>query len=170
MNNNGFSLIELVITVVIIAVLFGLALPSFNQSMQSTRVRSTASALVDSLHLARTMAVTKSHRVTIRPFPEWSLGWQIFVDANEDGLLSPLEAEISQHHVASGVRVEPDMTKNTYISYAGSGETQQLTGGMFGGTIRVCPTGENSDGIVITISMTGRVRTAKTQPGDCIPS
>lgn len=60
---TGFSLIELVVVVSILAVLLALALPSFSEWIRNNQVRSAAESLRDGLQLARSEAVKRNARM-----------------------------------------------------------------------------------------------------------
>jgi type IV fimbrial biogenesis protein FimT len=57
---GGFTLIELMITVAVVAVFAGLAGPAFREMIASQRTRSATSALTESLWLARSEAVKRN--------------------------------------------------------------------------------------------------------------
>lgn len=54
---RGFSLIELMIGVAIMAILFGLGMPSFREWMQNSQIRTATEAVKNGLDLARAEAV-----------------------------------------------------------------------------------------------------------------
>ena len=56
-QNTGFSLIELMVVIAIVAVLLTLGLPSFQSSLRSNRIATTSTELLASLALARSEAV-----------------------------------------------------------------------------------------------------------------
>jgi len=56
-RQSGFTLVELMITVAVLAILLALALPSFQASIRSNRVATTSNELLGSLSLARTEAI-----------------------------------------------------------------------------------------------------------------
>ena len=61
---RGFTLVEMMVTVVILAVLMALGMPSFSQWTQNSRIRTTAGSIHDGLTLARAEAVRRN--ATIR--------------------------------------------------------------------------------------------------------
>jgi type IV fimbrial biogenesis protein FimT len=84
---HGFTLIELIVTVVIMAVVAGFAVPSFQGFIANQRVRNTAFDLVASLMLARSEAVARNGDVSLSPGPtgagaNWSSGWAVMSGAN----------------------------------------------------------------------------------------
>lgn len=65
-GGRGFSLIELMVTIAVTAILMTVALPSFTNWIQNTKVRSTAEALQNGIRLAKTEAVRRSRLVDFR--------------------------------------------------------------------------------------------------------
>ena len=56
---NGFTLIEIMIVLALIAILSSIAMPSLRGFAASTRLKSTAHAIRDTLNFARDMAITE---------------------------------------------------------------------------------------------------------------
>jgi type IV fimbrial biogenesis protein FimT len=56
-HQSGMSLIELMVALVIVAILFGLAMPTFRTWIQNTQVRTATESIQNGLQLARTEAV-----------------------------------------------------------------------------------------------------------------
>ncbi len=85
-TQRGFTLIELMVTVIVLAVVAGIAYPS----LQWTIARSTTSAdvnrLISDLAYARSEAVQRGQTVTVTPEDgNWALGWQV-KDQQEDSI------------------------------------------------------------------------------------
>jgi type IV fimbrial biogenesis protein FimT len=67
--------------------------PSFNDAIRTTRLATSVNELVTSLSLARNEAIKRNRRVVVRTIgaadnPNWENGWQVFVDADADGVPS----------------------------------------------------------------------------------
>lgn len=74
---NGFTAIELLVVVAIIAVLAALAGPSFTLLIERWRVRDAAESLTSSLYLARSEAIKRGGGVTIDATGGWNTGWKL---------------------------------------------------------------------------------------------
>ncbi len=62
---GGFTLVELVVTVAVLAIMMAMAVPSFTSLINSNRLTSQANELVASLQLARSEAVRRNRSVTL---------------------------------------------------------------------------------------------------------
>lgn len=83
----GFTLIELMVTVAMMAVLAALATPSFRELIEAQRLRDTAFGLVSDLTLARSEAIKRGGNVAITPVDNaWSGGWTVAVVGVDDHL------------------------------------------------------------------------------------
>jgi len=84
---RGFTLIELLITISIVAILLGVGLPSFVNFIDNNRVTSQANDLVYSFHMARSEAVKRGSEVRVVSIAgsDWDGGWRVIADTNNDG-------------------------------------------------------------------------------------
>lgn len=80
---RGFTIIEAMLVVAILAVLVGAALPSLNQFALGQRVKNASFDLFSSLVLARSEAITRNTAVTVTPAGGgWQAGWTVTVTAD----------------------------------------------------------------------------------------
>lgn len=88
--NNGFTLIELMITLVVVIILVAIAAPSFNSMIRDSRAATQANNLLSSLQVARSEAINRGVRVSMRRLSDtpsvWEDGWRIFTDWDGDGV------------------------------------------------------------------------------------
>ena len=84
----GFTLIETLMVVVILAVLAGIAAPSMRAFMDSQVVKTPASDLYSSLVLARSEAIKRNAAIEVAPAAtDWAQGWQVRLQATPTTVL-----------------------------------------------------------------------------------
>lgn len=92
-QTKGFTLIELIITLAIVGILSGYAMPSFYQLKLNKHMESERNRLTGSLHFARNQAVILNNYVIVCPSTSgnacdnqsnWHQGWIIFIDVNKN--------------------------------------------------------------------------------------
>lgn len=98
-RQDGFSLVELIVTVSIAAILMVIAVPSFRWLLNTNRITAPANELAASLQIARQEAIRRNTRVVLcrSDNPDagaaaacsaaagaWP-GWIVFVDNGDDG-------------------------------------------------------------------------------------
>lgn len=84
-DNKGFTIIELLVTIAIAGILVAVAMPSFTSSIKSNRLTAINNDLVSALNLARSEAVKRNQQVVVRrDAAGWDDGWQVFVDIDRD--------------------------------------------------------------------------------------
>ncbi|KAA2283916.1 GspH/FimT family pseudopilin [Arenimonas fontis] len=66
-RSGGFTLIELLVTVAVLAVVLGLAVPSFQGIIQRNRLTAAANELVAAVQLARAEAIRRNRQVVLCP-------------------------------------------------------------------------------------------------------
>lgn len=91
-SNRGFTLVELMVTIAVLAILVAIAFPSFESSFRSNRVATTNNALLTALSMARSEAVRNTRGGGVCASADgtacdgtWSQGWMAFADNNGSG-------------------------------------------------------------------------------------
>ena len=83
---RGFTVVELMVVVVIVAILAAVALPSLDTALTNQRLRNAATDFVSALLLARSEAIKRGSEVQVAPLAagDWASGWRVFsVSDNE---------------------------------------------------------------------------------------
>ena len=89
---RGFTLVELMVTIAVLAVILVVAAPSFRQLLEVQRVRAVAFDMVADLTLARSEALKRGATVTITPTNagDWTGGWQVAMGTEQIGQKNPV--------------------------------------------------------------------------------
>lgn len=83
---NGFTFIELLITMAIVAIMLVLAVPSFKTSMMNQRILTQTTALLGALNYARNTALSGNMNMKVCPVgdvssttcgADWGAGWMV---------------------------------------------------------------------------------------------
>lgn len=109
----GFTLVELMVVIVVLVGVLAMALPSMRSFGQGNRLRTVKDALVGSLALARSEAVTQGLPVLVEGTGaggngnELGEGWELVLDENADGAAAAAERRLRRFdgRVADGIRV-----------------------------------------------------------------
>jgi len=150
---KGFTLIELLVTIVIVAIVATIGIPSFIQTIRSSRLTTNINELVTSLNFARSEAVKRNQAITIRKSgAEWESGWTIFVDLDNDGDGIP-EGDVNDTLLRSYGPMPNNFTLRTTPVYTNR-ITFQASGISANGSFVLC---ENSDGNNVPEANTSRL-------------
>lgn len=143
----GFTLLEMLVTLTLLAVLTAAAAPSFSGLLQSNLAAAHAEALMTSLTLARSEAIKRNLRVTLCKSADgascttegdWAQGWLVFVDRDSDGVLDPDEGVLRMQAVLPGKFTLTNSNARNWYAYRSDGSAAS-SGGLVTGTFRVCP-------------------------------
>jgi len=83
---EGFSLIELMVTLFIVAILMSWAVPSFRGFLIRQSIRLQSNGLIADLIFAKSSAINLSRYIVVQSKNDldWSDGWWIYIDANHN--------------------------------------------------------------------------------------
>jgi type IV fimbrial biogenesis protein FimT len=121
----GFTFIELVMTVAVMAVVITIGLPSFQSVIVSTRLSTYTNDMVGALNLARSEAVKRNKNVAIASDAAgWQNGWTVFVDEDGNGSLDYNEEVIRKYDtVGQNISLKIPANLGSSITYQPSGRT-----------------------------------------------
>ena len=100
---GGFTLIELMVTITLVAIVMGIGVPSYQELVVKNRIQTQASEIRSSLAMARVEAIRRGLRVRVCPGQNgcvganWHDGWNSFVDRNSDNTIDPNETQLEVH-------------------------------------------------------------------------
>jgi type IV fimbrial biogenesis protein FimT len=90
-KSSGFTLVEILTAIVVLAILLGIGIPSLTAIMRQNRLAGKTNELIGALALARSEAVKRGSRVSICSANaagddcsggiDWSNGWLLFSDS-----------------------------------------------------------------------------------------
>jgi len=145
------TLIELLMTLVVLALLLAIAVPSFRSAIAGNRLTSTTNDLVSALALARSEAVRRGNRITVCKSTNgtdcntaggWQQGWIVFTDgtrATADATVDAGETVIARGQAApSPVVIGGNAGAQNFVSFAADGTVRSMAGALQAGTLRVC--------------------------------
>jgi type IV fimbrial biogenesis protein FimT len=134
-QKRGFSLIELLFVLAVVAIALGVGVPAFSTLFANNRMTGATNDLVSSLYAARSEAIKRQVTVTLCPtvegdgpcLPGGSLasGWTVFVDRYGDAAISADDVVVQRHAALppdlwDGLTVNP-ATAPGYIIFSGTG-------------------------------------------------
>src|SRR5258706_3361568 len=154
----GFSAVEIMVVLAVLAILSGMGAISFASVSGKTRVATDAGSLLNAIELTRSEAAKRGRRVTLLPTRgDWAAGWTVFVDLDGNRQVDPDEPVIMvQQPLKATTRIVANTTPG-YIAFAGSGMPQLYNGGFLAATVTLCDTG---NGRSVVLAKTGRPRVA----------
>lgn len=153
-RQSGFSLIEAVIALAIVAVAATLAAPEFNKLVSNRRVSSAADDLYAALFYARSEAIQRNQNVVIQAIGgDWSNGWEVPDPANAGSFLL--------QHAQTRLVAAETTSAATSITYQPSG---RLPGGAVP-KFTLCDTTHHARQRTVTVDLSGLPNSSVT--GDC---
>ena len=170
-NNRGFTLIELMITITVFAILASIGTPLLNSFIASNRLTAQTNQMVSSLNLARSESIKRSQRATICTSDvaqtacaatTWETGWLVFVDNNADNNFVVADGDVllqvSPSIVGGNTLRSTQFVNNLFFNPDGSAGAA--------GTFRIC----RQDAIAasakgVNISTAGQISLAKNTGG-----
>lgn len=131
MKRSGYSFTELMVVLGLSAILIAVALPNMLGMLRRHQLNAAVRDLHGAIDLTRAHAIARGSRVMLVPLgadgSNWSSGWIIFVDSNNDRRPGPAEEVLSSHGpLPEGIKVTFTFTGNKqpyYIAYNGAGRS-----------------------------------------------
>lgn len=165
-RSRGFTLVELMVTVSVIAILAAIAVPGMTALINNSRINGQSEELVSSLQLARAEAVRRNARVTVCPSTDGSTcasstSWSGWVIRGHDNV-NNVDDVIRSNTVVGGVQINGPAA-GIIFKPSGLIDTQQA--------VTVCmPTSNPSyNQRVLAVMISGVVSSSKANGGGACP-
>ena len=166
-RTEGFTLIELMVTLVVMTILIVVAVPSLTPLFAQARADSSIRKIQQSIQLARNHAVAYGYRVTVCPISaqgcseDWQNNITVFSDSGQSNLIDGNDKIIYQ--------IGPFNNKD-YVGYNRTA-IRFLPDGLASGTngtLSYCPdTNDSSESKAIIVSQSGRIRFSQASEIRC---
>ncbi|MBC7707248.1 MAG: GspH/FimT family pseudopilin [Rhodoferax sp.] len=154
-RERGFTLVELMTTVSVMAIALAIATPSLTGFVRSSKVRSAQSELVSSMMLARSEATKRGVPVGMAATApstgnEFGAGWKVWVDDNANGVIDSGEVLVRDYPGYEPSSVVLGTTGNvTLVSFAPTGFATASV------TFKVCGTSDATKGYRVVLQRVG---------------
>lgn len=166
LSRRGFTLYELLITLVLVSILIAIGTPTFSAIVARNRQAIEINTLSHAIHLARKVSIVHRQVVTLCPSTDgrncltttdWSTGWIAFRNDDRDSppTVDPGETIILSHNVTRQIRITSNRRSFTLRS-----TVTRATNG----TLVVCAAHNRVAPRALVVSYTGRPRVATERP------
>lgn len=158
-KNKGFTLVEVIVAIAVIAILSAIALPSLNNFMVKMRVDNEVSEMQRLLLTARNMAINTGKNTTVCPLSNgvctanWDDEISVFTNGSNDTATNNSFAAPDELIRVKGAIRDGDQLQFGNISVIYSASGQLITAS---GTFSYCPKGEDDESRGIDLSISGR--------------
>ncbi|MCK5890035.1 MAG: GspH/FimT family pseudopilin [Methylococcales bacterium] len=126
---HGFTMIEVLIALSIMAILATIAMPGFQQLIDTNTAETTSDELRAALLYARSEAITNEVDVVVLPkvAEVWSAGWDIFIDTNSN-LTKEVGEQLLRSHTSerNSVVIEGKGQVKKSIAYSSTGRVKGI--------------------------------------------
>jgi type IV fimbrial biogenesis protein FimT len=177
---SGFTLMELMITLSVLAIIVTIAVPSFTTMVSNNRLTAQHNELVTALTIARSEALKRGTTVTVCASDDeagcnssnWEDGWIVFSDYDADRAVDAGTGECAENEdcvVATFGALESNKTVRATL-FANNGYVQFDDGGIIDspGTFVLCDSRGNTYASGINVNGVGRVSSATDSNSDGI--
>ena len=165
--NQGFTLVELMVTLAVAAIILAIAAPSFSQMIRDHRLITTANDFMGTMQLARSEAIRRGVQVTMLPVTngDWSSGWNVFTDWDSDESIGDVGAVCAENQdcflsqqsaLNNAIRSFSNGNLGNGFRFMPTGEISALVGSLSNGSIFFCS--QNSNDRIININKSGSSR------------
>ncbi|GAB7528829.1 GspH/FimT family pseudopilin [Pseudomonas sp. 3A(2025)] len=157
MKQSGFTLVELMVVIAVLAILVQVSVPQLSQLFQAQQRLVAARELASGIRSARVAAITRNQTVSIEAIDEdWSQGWRILTEPPAGSPDNPLLVERALN---GKVRIVGNSKVVQKLSFGGLGGLQ----GSGNGSLFVCLKDRPVSHYRVVVAITGHVRVVERE-------
>ncbi|HTC26769.1 GspH/FimT family pseudopilin [Dyella sp.] len=181
----GFTVIELLVVLIIMALLIAWALPTYKNLVNGSRLTGEMNDLATDAELARSAAIKQGLAVTLCASPapaasaptcagsgttEWNTGWIAFIDVANDHTVDPQDTVLKVHNA---LRVGDTLVGQPYVTFNRMGGATTTAPVSAASTEVITINDSNNDlgerrCLVVSQAGTGTIDSVQTQnEGNC---
>ncbi|MBQ0712212.1 MAG: GspH/FimT family pseudopilin [Porticoccus sp.] len=169
-RKKGFTLVELLITIALVAVISALAIPSFQTLIKKHKISLEAQRVLTTLHFTRMEAIKRNSLVSLCPSSDglacspdlsWMDGWIVFSDRGKRGEIDhDLDRVIRIGDPAKKGNMLYTTKHHKWFGYKPGGGSVGSSGSGNTSFI-ICSPDRGIEGQRVVVSITGRPRVAE---------
>lgn len=165
-SETGFTIIELLVTVVVVGILAALAMPSFQDLVRKRNATTVAETFVSDMRFARSESLKRTTPVTVCQSSNsatcsavagaWVTGWITFIDFNGNGAVDMDDTLLRVQTSPAGiVSIQNNLASDRrFFTYQANGIARAANQTFF-----IVPNGANGANMrrLVCVSVSGRV-------------
>lgn len=180
-ESRGFSLIELLVTVAVVSILAGVAVPSFGALISDTKISTAINRFTSTVRYARSESTKRAAPISICARAtdttcgtNWSNGWIVYLDDESVGTLLTLDStdqilringpSNASSIVASAVIRPTTLAVQSTIQFSARGRSNWDLG-----TVVLCDTRGATEARALAINGIGMIRQLSSDHGSAPP-
>jgi len=177
---RGFTLVELLVTLAVAAILLSAAAPNFRNAIQDSQQSSCIYDLIGAMQYARSEAIKQSSRISVCALADdgscgnnWNNSWQVFVDTG--ATIGAIDAGETILRTGCSMPSDLKVSNTARLRNNGSGDAARdfvrfgprgTSNWRGGGTFLFCDSRGIDYAVGINLSISGDIRRARRDGDD----